>query len=76
MNFVEVHINYIVCREKKPLKNYGNSFSWADSPTIYLLSSNTIRSRLLREGLIKKTKKNMDLSIFGWVGGLGKGQNP
>ena len=30
---------------------------------------------MLREGL-KKQKKNVDLSPFGWVGGSGWGQNP
>ena len=30
---------------------------------------------MLREGL-NKTKKKLDLSTFGWVGGSGWGQNP
>ena len=30
----------------------------------------------LRKGFNKKTKENMDLSIFGWVGGSGWGQYP
>ena len=30
----------------------------------------------IREGFKIKKQKNMDLSIFGWVGGSGKGQYP
>ena len=28
------------------------------------------------KGRVKKNKKNMDLSVFGWVGGSGWGQYP